>query len=84
MSSLNAVLWARKKHRAFCTMLLTANFSKCIASGYKARMERRKLVDPEGYQIYGLGEWGEIGGLILHNWETKEVRSSAYSASVFW
>lgn len=35
-------------------------------------MERRKIVDPEGYQIYGLGEWGEIGGLILHNWEIGE------------
>ena len=47
--------------------------NRFIDDAYKARMERRKLVDPEGYQIYGLGEWGEIGGLILHNWETKEV-----------
>lgn len=36
-------------------------------------MERRKEVDPDGYAIYGLGEWGEIGGLILHNWEVAEV-----------
>lgn len=47
--------------------------NRFIDEAYKARMERRKLVDPEGYQIYGLGEWGEIGGLILHNWEIKEV-----------
>lgn len=47
--------------------------NRFIDDAYKARMERRKIVDPEGYQIYGLGEWGEIGGLILHNWETKEV-----------
>lgn len=47
--------------------------NRFIDDAYKARMERRKLVDPEGYQIYGLGEWGEIGGLILHNWEPKEV-----------
>jgi len=40
---------------------------------YRQRMERRKIVDPEGYRIYGLGEWGEIGGLILHNWEIKEI-----------
>ena len=40
---------------------------------YRRRMERRKIVDPEGYMIYGLGEWGEIGGLILHNWEIKEI-----------
>ena len=44
-----------------------------IDDAYRKRMERRKAVDPEGYQIYGLGEWGEIGGLILHNWEVNEV-----------
>lgn len=47
--------------------------NKFIDDAYRARMERRKVVDPEGYQIYGLGEWGEIGGLILHNWEVKEI-----------
>ncbi|MGD6877848.1 PBSX family phage terminase large subunit [Bacillus infantis] len=47
--------------------------NRFIDDAYKARMERRKQVDPEGYQIYGLGEWGEIGGLILHNWEVAEV-----------
>lgn len=47
--------------------------NRFIDDAYKARMERRKAVDPEGYQIYGLGEWGEIGGLILHNWEIREV-----------
>ncbi len=47
--------------------------NKFIDDAYRARMERRKIVDPEGYQIYGLGEWGEIGGLILHNWEVKEI-----------
>lgn len=47
--------------------------NRFIDDAYKARMERRRIVDPEGYQIYGLGEWGEIGGLILHNWEVKDV-----------
>ena len=47
--------------------------NRFIDDAYKARMERRRLVDPEGYQIYGLGEWGEIGGLILHNWDIAEV-----------
>lgn len=47
--------------------------NRFIDDAYRARMERRKIVDPEGYQIYGLGEWGEIGGLILRNWEVKEV-----------
>ena len=47
--------------------------NRFIDDAYRARMERRKIVDPEGYRIYGLGEWGEIGGLILHNWEVKEI-----------
>lgn len=47
--------------------------NRFIDDAYRQRMERRKIVDPEGYQIYGLGEWGEIGGLILHNWEVKEI-----------
>lgn len=47
--------------------------NRFIDAAYKARMERRKIVDPEGYQIYGLGEWGEIGGLILHNWEVADI-----------
>ena len=47
--------------------------NRFIDAAYHARMERRKQVDPEGYRIYGLGEWGEIGGLILHNWEIKDI-----------
>lgn len=47
--------------------------NRFIDEAYRARMERRKIVDPEGYQIYGLGEWGEVGGLILHNWKVKEI-----------
>lgn len=47
--------------------------NRFIDEAYKRRMERRSIVDPEGYQIYGLGEWGEIGGLILQNWEIREV-----------
>lgn len=46
--------------------------NRFIDDAYRQRMERRKIVDPEGYQIYGLGEWGEIGGLILHNWKIGE------------
>ena len=51
----------------------TYQMNTFIDDAYRQRMERRKIVDPEGYRIYGLGEWGEIGGLILHNWEVKEI-----------
>jgi len=47
--------------------------NRFIDDAYHERMERRKKVDPEGYRIYGLGEWGEIGGLILHNWQTADI-----------
>lgn len=50
--------------------------NRFIDAAYHARMERRRQVDPEGYQIYGLGEWGEIGGLILHNWKVEEISQS--------
>lgn len=46
--------------------------NRFIDQAYRRRMERRKRVDPEGYRIYGLGEWGETGGLILRGWEPKE------------
>ena len=38
--------------------------------------ERRKLVDPDGYRIYGLGEWGEVGGLILTNYVIEDFDRS--------
>lgn len=41
--------------------------NRFIDEGYRRRMERRKIEDPEGYRIYGEGEWGEVGGLILTN-----------------
>ena len=47
--------------------------NRFIDEAYKQRMERRRIVDPEGYRIYGLGEWGEIGGLILKNWEIQDI-----------
>lgn len=70
--------WIKKQFFDYCdadtfthhSTYLTNRF--CDAA-YKRRMERRKEVDPEGYKIYGLGEWGEIGGLILHNWEVADI-----------
>lgn len=47
--------------------------NRFIDDAYRQRMERRRLVDPEGYRIYGEGEWGEIGGLILQNWTIADI-----------
>ena len=40
---------------------------------YHKRMMMRKEQDPEGYQIYGLGNWGELGGLILTNYVIEDI-----------
>ena len=40
---------------------------------YKERMKRRAIVDPEGYRVYGLGEWGDTGGNILRNYTLTNV-----------
>ena len=49
--------------------------NRFIDDAYKARMERRKLIDPDGYRIYGEGEWGEIGGLILTNYAVEDFNT---------
>ena len=51
--------------------------NRFIDDAYRARMERRKIVDPEGYTIYGLGEWGEVGGLILSNYIVEDFDRSS-------
>lgn len=56
----------------------TYKMNRFIDPAYYKRMERRKTEDPEGYRIYGEGEWGELGGLILtgfqcHDFETDKA-----------
>lgn len=51
----------------------TYQMNRFIDEAYYKRMERRKEVDPEGYKVYGLGEWGETAGLILNNWKVINV-----------
>lgn len=50
--------------------------NRFIDDAYYRRMERRKEVDPDGYRIYGLGEWGEVGGLILTNYVVEDFDTS--------
>lgn len=46
--------------------------NRFIDDAYHRRMEMRRERDPEGYRVYGLGEWGETGGLILTNWRAHD------------
>lgn len=51
--------------------------NKFIDDAYRERMERRKEVDPEGYKIYGLGEWGETSGLIFSNYVVEDLKQGS-------
>lgn len=50
--------------------------NRFIDEAYHRRMLMRKERDPEGYLVYGLGEWGEVGGLILTNYTIEEFDTS--------
>jgi len=54
----------------------TYRTNRFIDEAYHRRMERRKIQDPDGYRVYGLGEWGELGGLILNNYTIHEFDTS--------
>ena len=47
--------------------------NRFLDEAYHRRMMMRKEQDPEGYRIYGEGEWGETGGIILHNYVVEEL-----------
>lgn len=47
--------------------------NRFLDENYHKRMMMRKEQDPEGYQIYGLGNWGELGGLILTNYVIEDI-----------
>lgn len=46
--------------------------NRFIDAAYYRRMERRAIEDPEGYRVYGEGDWGELGGQILTNFEIHD------------
>ena len=47
--------------------------NRFLDKSYHKRMMMRKEQDPEGYQVYGLGKWGELGGLILTNYVVEDL-----------
>lgn len=60
-------------HEDVFTHSSTYHQNRFIDEAYHRRMMMRKERAPEGYKIYGLGEWGEVGGTILNNWEVKDL-----------
>ncbi|MBP2638368.1 MAG: phage terminase large subunit [Firmicutes bacterium] len=73
----SAMHWLKAKyfdieHPDIFTHQSTYLDNRFIDEAYHRRMMMRKERDPEGYKVYGLGEWGETGGLILHNYHVHE------------
>lgn len=62
----------------------TYKTNRFIDPAYYRRMERRKEEDPEGYRVYGLGEWGELGGLILTNFEIHDFSRERQCFDAFY
>ena len=62
----------------------TYKTNRFIDPAYFRRMERRREEDPEGYRVYGLGEWGELGGLILTNFEVHDFKTGKDNFDAFY
>ena len=41
-------------------------------AAYHRRMEMRKKRDPEGYRVYGLGEWGGTEKMVLPHYQVRD------------
>ena len=49
-----------------------------IDKEYKERMARRKELDPDGFKVYALGQWGAVGGAILTNFEVCDLNKADF------
>ncbi|GMA59723.1 terminase [Alicyclobacillus fastidiosus] len=77
----SATHWIKRKYFDYKSDDIFAHHStyltnRFIDPAYHKRMMMRKEQDPEGYEIYGLGNWGETGGVILKNYVVEEFDTS--------
>jgi phage terminase large subunit len=47
--------------------------NRFMDEAYHRRMELRKEIDPDGYQVFALGNWGEMSGQIFTNYKVIDV-----------
>jgi phage terminase large subunit len=76
-----ATHWIKRKYFDYVSSDILTHHStylqnRFIDAAYHKRMMMRKEQDPEGYEIYGLGNWGELGGLILKNFIVHDFDTS--------
>ncbi len=58
--------------------------NRFIDEGFRQRMERRKILDPDGYRVYGLGEWGLSGGAYFSEWRDAIHTSPPFTLPDKW
>lgn len=73
----SATHWIKRKYFDFESPDIFNHHStylsnRFIDEAYHRRMMMRKEQDPDGYKVYGLGDWGETSGAILHNYIIHE------------
>lgn len=84
----SATHWIKKKYFDYKDNDIFTHHStylqnRFIDEAYHRRMMRRKEQDPDGYKVYGLGEWGELGGLILNNVEYVDFAEKGWKFENF-
>jgi len=77
----SATHWIKRKYFDYVSPDIFTHHStylhnRFIDPAYHRRMQMRKEQDPEGYVVYGLGEWGELGGVIFKNFVVHDFDTS--------
>lgn len=76
-----ATHWIKRKYFDYVSPDILTHHStylqnRFIDEAYHRRMMMRKEQDPEGYAVYGEGEWGELGGVIFKNFIVHDFDTS--------
>lgn len=76
---IKSTLWDYKDDNIF-THKSTYLDNKFVDEQYKIRMERRRELDPEGFRVYGLGDWGSTEGNVFYNFEVGSYQEKSFDS----
>lgn len=81
--------WLKKRffdHREADVLTNVSTYldNRFIDSQFHARMQARARYDPDGYRVYGLGEWGVEGGQYFCEWREHIHTCSAFPIPTEW
>ena len=58
--------------------------NRFMDQAFHERMARRRILDPEGYRVYGLGEWGVVGGQYFPEWRENVHTCEGFPIPPHW